>query len=203
MKNLKFNLIKIVTAAALSIFLVRALNAIYQGAELNINLILLVIGEIITVGMTLAARPASDYRINFFAIISTAMATFYFLFVGISGGERLVPMVVTGTLQTISVVWQIVAKVYLGRSFGLMPANRGIVTTGPYKIVRHPIYFGYFLNHIGFLLSTFSLYNLAIYIALYFFQAIRIWQEEDLLKKDEIYASYMQRTQYRFIPGVF
>ncbi len=203
MKNLKFNLIKIVTAAALSTFLVRALNAIYQGAELNINLILLVIGEIITVGMTLAARPASDYRINFFAVVSTAMATFYFLFVGISGGERLVPIVVTGTLQIISVVWQIAAKIYLGRSFGLMPANRGIITTGPYKIVRHPIYFGYFLNHIGFLLSTFSLYNLAIYIALYFFQAIRIWQEEDLLKKDETYAAYMQRTQYRFIPGVF
>ena len=36
----------------------------------------------------------------------------------------------------------IAGKVSLGRSFGLIPANRGIVSTGLYRLVRHPIYLG-------------------------------------------------------------
>ena len=40
----------------------------------------------------------------------------------------------------------IAGKVVLGRSFGLVPANRGIVARGPYLLVRHPIYAGY-LHH--------------------------------------------------------
>ena len=48
---------------------------------------------------------------------------------------------------------QISAKVILGRSFGLIAANRGIKVAGPYRIVRHPIYAGYTIIHVGFLLA--------------------------------------------------
>ena len=37
-------------------------------------------------------------------------------------------------------------KLSLGRSFGLMPANRGVVSTGMYRLVRHPIYLGYLVT---------------------------------------------------------
>jgi protein-S-isoprenylcysteine O-methyltransferase Ste14 len=47
----------------------------------------------------------------------------------------------------------------LGRSFGLLPAQRGLVVVGPYRFVRHPIYFGYLIGHIGFLLVNFSWRN--------------------------------------------
>ena len=67
-----------------------------------------------------------------------------------------------------------VAKVVLGRSFGLLPAQRGLVTAGPYRIVRHPIYFGYLIGHIGFLLVNFSWRNAAVLALLYVAQVVRI-----------------------------
>ena len=50
----------------------------------------------------------------------------------------------------------------LGRSFGVAPANRGIVVRGPYSFVRHPIYTGYLITHTGFrktILELASLYE--------------------------------------------
>jgi hypothetical protein len=42
-----------------------------------------------------------------------------------------------------------------------------------------------------------------IFTCLYFFQGCRIWQEEKLLLRDEIYESYATRTKFRLIPGLF
>ena len=35
-----------------------------------------------------------------------------------------------------------------------MPANRGIVCTGIYRVVRHPIYLGYSITHVALSLPT-------------------------------------------------
>ena len=99
--------------------------------------------------------------------------------------------------------FEIYAKVFLGRSFGIVAADRGIVVGGPYRIVRHPIYLGYFVTHIGFLLANWSPRNLALYIVVYFFQISRILAEERILREDKSYRSYCQRVRFRLIPGVF
>ena len=56
-------------------------------------------------------------------------------------------------------------KLSLGRSFGLMPANRGVVSTGLYRLVRHPIYMGYLITHVGFLLANATFWNVLIFVA--------------------------------------
>jgi len=99
--------------------------------------------------------------------------------------------------------FEIYAKIVLGRSFGIVAADRGIVMGGPYRIVRHPIYLGYFVTHVGFLLANWSPRNIALYIVLYFFQISRILAEERILIEDESYGAYCDRVRYRLIPFVF
>ena len=55
--------------------------------------------------------------------------------------------ILTALISTVGLLFVIAGKITLGRSFGIVPANRGVVA-GPYTLVRHPIYAGYLLSHI-------------------------------------------------------
>ncbi len=98
---------------------------------------------------------------------------------------------------------QLYSKFTLGRRFGIVPANRGICDSGPYRVVRHPIYFGYVMLHLGFFLLNPSLWNLAIFGLLYTLKIPRILAEERLLQRDPDYVCYMERVRYRLLPGFF
>lgn len=106
-------------------------------------------------------------------------------------------------LQLAGTLFEVYGKIYLGRSFGIVAADRGIVVRGPYRIIRHPIYLGYFVTHVGFLLANWSSRNIVIYVIEYFFQVARILSEERFLKEDDRYQNYCERVRYRLIPGVF
>jgi protein-S-isoprenylcysteine O-methyltransferase Ste14 len=118
-------------------------------------------------------------------------------------GLSVAPDAVGFSLQLGGTVFQLYGKTVLGRSFGIVAANRGVVVGGPYRFVRHPIYLGYLVTHVGFLLSNWSLRNLAVYAATYIFQVARIFAEERLLLVDGRYREYFQTVRYRMIPGVF
>lgn len=98
---------------------------------------------------------------------------------------------------------QIWAKLFLRRSFGIAPANRGIKRDGPYRFVRHPMYAGYLIAHIGVMVLMPSLFNLAIYTVGWWAQILRLKAEEDLLGQDPAYAEYMGQVRWRLVPGVF
>jgi protein-S-isoprenylcysteine O-methyltransferase Ste14 len=98
---------------------------------------------------------------------------------------------------------QIAGKLALWRSFGLVPANRGVRTRGPYRFLRHPIYAGYTLIHIGFLLGFPSLPNALLYATLFAVEVVRLLREEAVLNRDPDYRAYAARVRYRLLPGVF
>jgi protein-S-isoprenylcysteine O-methyltransferase Ste14 len=98
---------------------------------------------------------------------------------------------------------QVAAKIALGRSFGIVAANRGVKSEGPYRVVRHPIYAGYTISHIGFLLGFPSMPNLLLYLATFGIQVLRLLREERLLNQDPSYRAYAARVRYRIIPMVF
>lgn len=120
-----------------------------------------------------------------------------------AGFAPLVPPVLGVVLLSLGLCVQIAAKLWLGRSFGLVPANRGVKASGPYRFVRHPMYLGYAMVHVGFLLVTPSAWNVAIYGLSFACQVLRILAEERLLGRDPAYASYRTEVRYRLLPGVF
>lgn len=169
----------------------------------RITLLLLVISEGLVMALMLFARRATSRDLSFAAVASTVLSLTFFLWFDYTGTLQIIPEWAGASLQIISVVWQIAAKVVLGRSFGLLPASRGLVTRGPYRVVRHPIYMGYLISHIGFLLSNFSVQNLLVLGALYVAQTVRMLREEAVLGESPEYRAYAAQVRWRIVPFVF
>jgi protein-S-isoprenylcysteine O-methyltransferase Ste14 len=91
----------------------------------------------------------------------------------------------------------------LGRSFSIMAEARRLVTSGPYSIVRHPLYAAELLALLGVLIQ-FASFEAALVVAAQFgFQLIRMRNEEAVLMGSfPEYANYMLRTP-RLIPGIW
>jgi protein-S-isoprenylcysteine O-methyltransferase Ste14 len=119
------------------------------------------------------------------------------------GGEPLLPPTVAALLLLVGLIVQVHAKLVLGRSIGCVPANRGIKVAGPYRLVRHPIYAGYLLSHLGFLAINPTPWNAALYAVCIGLQVPRLLREERLLRRDPQYSAYEAAVRYRLIPGVF
>ncbi len=118
-------------------------------------------------------------------------------------GQALAPVLVIETLMIGGMVLQISAKLILRRSFGVVAANRGVKASGPYRLVRHPMYAGYALTHIGFLLAGPTVWNIAVYSATVALQVRRILAEERVLGQDPAYRALIEKTRYRLVPFVF
>lgn len=115
----------------------------------------------------------------------------------------LVPEIIGVSLQVTGILLAIWGKIFLGKSFGVVAADRGIVAEGPYRLVRHPIYLGYLISGVGFLITNMSLRNVIINVVTGFFQMSRILSEERFLSEDAVYREYRERIRFRLIPGIF
>lgn len=167
------------------------------------SLLLLLLTEGYTLGLVLFARPARLRDMAPLTIVSTIYAAFFFVLLSAEDTRRFVPEMIGVGIQMAGLAWQFASKLAIGRSFGLLPAQRGIVMHGPYRVMRHPIYFGYLVSHVGFLLVNWSWRNAAVLGVLYVAQVIRIVREERVLSIDGAYRNYRERVRWRLVPGVF
>ncbi len=109
--------------------------------------------------------------------------------------------VATGfVLQLVGLVICIVALLALGRSFGYVAADRGLKTSGPYAVVRHPVYASYLLMQSGYVLQAISLRNILVFVAATGCNVGRIVAEERLLSASTGYLAYQRRVRWRMIP---
>jgi protein-S-isoprenylcysteine O-methyltransferase Ste14 len=89
-------------------------------------------------------------------------------------------------------VW---ALVYLRRSFGILTEVRNLVTKGPYRFVRHPLYVGENFAAIGFCFMFPSWFNIAITILFLLSQRLRAHFEEQKFRSTlPDYERYMKRV---------
>lgn len=189
-------------ALMLSLFTYAAVKQ-WLVAPTRVTLLLLVVSAFMTLGLSLFARVPINRDWTPFAFICSVGGTFYFLAVRLSPGVQLIPETAGASLQLLGIFWQLFAKVSLRRSFGILPANRGIVSRGAYRFVRHPMYLGYFVTDIGFLLANFGIQNVIVYGCQFALQVGRIVREERLLSGEERYRAYRSKVRFRVIPGVF
>lgn len=106
-------------------------------------------------------------------------------------------------VQTLGVALAVLATWSLGRSFGIVAANRGVRTAGMYRFVRHPLYGSYLIGHIGFLLGNISVANVILIVVTVTLQYLRAVVEEQFLLRDPAYQAYAARVRHRFIPFLF
>jgi len=165
--------------------------------------LLLLPSEGLVLGFVLIRRRTQDVSPSVRDWIIASVATCAALLVRPSERGPLLPDAVCAVLLVMGILIQTHAKLCLGRSFGCVPAHRGLVTNGPYALVRHPMYDGYALSHLGFLLLNPSWWNLGMYALSESLQIPRLFAEERLLAQDESYRRYQSIVRYRLLPGVF
>jgi protein-S-isoprenylcysteine O-methyltransferase Ste14 len=101
------------------------------------------------------------------------------------------------------IVLALCALTQLGRSFSIMAEARGLVTGGPYAIVRHPLYLAEGIANLGACLQFAVLPALALFALQSLFQVRRMLNEEAVLRRTfPEYAGYMQHTA-RLFPGLW
>lgn len=165
--------------------------------------VLLLLSEAAVTFFVLIRRPttAISIRLGDWLLATTATAAPLLVApVSESPAALIVPGVLLVLLGNCFQVW---AKFVLRRSFGIAPANRGVKMSGPYTVVRHPMYAGYLVAHIGLFMLNPTVFNAVVYAIAWWAQLLRILAEERLLSEDETYRAFRQKVRFRLVPGVF
>jgi protein-S-isoprenylcysteine O-methyltransferase Ste14 len=164
--------------------------------------LMLLVNEALVVVLTLVRRKALSVDRSRVASLVT--------FVSVFGppllrpvGDALVPDAATAIVSLAGLTLVVAGKLTLGRSFGLVPANRGVVAAGPYQLVRHPIYAGYLITHVAFLAAHPAPLNVALVAAADTALIFRALLEERVLGRDKQYQVYCRRVGWHLVPGVF
>lgn len=164
--------------------------------------LLLLVSEFLVVALTCIRRPALWVERSMVVRFVTAVSIVGPTLIQPAQRSGSAPEAITTFVSAIGLSIIVMGKMSLGRSFGLLPAHRGIVQTGLYRLVRHPIYLGYLITHAAFLAAHPTPWNVLVLAMGDVALVVRARCEEQTLVRNPLYATYLTRVRWRILPGV-
>jgi protein-S-isoprenylcysteine O-methyltransferase Ste14 len=124
------------------------------------------------------------------------------------GWTHVPPSIAFASDALVALGFWIVSRVFRANTFTSavieVGAKQRVVTTGPYAVVRHPMYAGAFVLMAATPIALGSVVGLAAFAMLAAVIVLRMLDEERVLSKElEGYDEYRQRTRWRLVPHVF
>ena len=173
---------------------------------LNVAMRLSVIAYLVVIAATVLlrmrpTRKARGVEPRISALIGTFLLTAVVVF---PRRDLSVPAgLVSAVLTMTGSIFAVVVLMHLRESFSIMAEARQLVTTGVYRLVRHPLYLGEEIAAIGVVMQFFSLWTALILAVQIGFQLRRMRNEEVILTAIfPEYLAYCKKTA-RIFPGIY
>jgi protein-S-isoprenylcysteine O-methyltransferase Ste14 len=117
--------------------------------------------------------------------------------------DQALPNLLSTACVLIGTIMMLVTIRHLGRSFSLVPQARSVVQTGPYRWIKHPLYFSEQIAILGVVLQYLTPVTVIVFVLHIGVQVCRILYEEDLLRRNcPEYSSY-EVSRWRLVPYVW
>jgi len=157
-------------------------------------------------GIYTIRRKAVAHDHNPVAVAAALVGSFIlygiFLIPGQSRSTELPVLASSDMLLACGMIWALYSLTYLRNRFSIVPEARGLVTTGPYQFVRHPIYLGEIIAGFGLVLPTVFSLHLLVFAVFLCAQVARTYFEERMMRTVyPTYEAYARRTR-RLIPFI-
>lgn len=176
-------------------------NFTFLTNQFRLSILILLIFNSMIVVTAMIRRPPERVSLSAFDITVTMIGTYSVLFfVGSSAQQENIFLQFLGI---VGLIISVTGFVFLNKSFGLLPADRGIIKGGIYKLIRHPIYAGYFISNSCFLAQNFTVYNIIVFSCFVICETTRLLREEKLLKQNPDYLKYTKETRWRILPYIW
>ena len=159
-------------------------------------------GLVLGIALTRSAPLVQDRSlpIGLAVIVSYAYPYAQVIYLGFWPGSPAFAVLGVG-LVVLSALLSLMSLLFLGTLFGIRPALRGLMTSGPYRFVRHPMYLSYALGDIGYNLQEWNPATVLMVIVGWTSLLVRIGAEERIMRENPLWQNYTQVTRYRLIPG--
>ena len=177
-----------------ALFILQALAQAASIAFISFLIVLLIVRD----APRAQTRGFAPYAAALFGTFATT--SFFFL----SSATIPTPLLVLATLCIVTGLGlSIYALIYLGRSFAILPSARSLVTDGPYRFVRHPLYLFEEIAVMGVMIQFVQPWALLILAVHFSAQLARMhYEERALAEAFHAYVVYTKQTA-RLIPGVY
>jgi protein-S-isoprenylcysteine O-methyltransferase Ste14 len=185
-------------------FMICAFRMYRYGAHaLNVNLALTLIFLVLVFRSPLLKPPPPPLS-GFIGMVLSYLALPFLQFPseGYSISSQYVKsfLVVAILFYAVNLAWSLYT---IGRSFAIFPSARLLVTSGPYTIVRHPIYSIYLHFAMCITLVTPTLRNFVVTSSLATGLFLRAQCEEDFLERGQAYGTFRNKVKNRFFSPAY